>query len=228
MLSALVPSERYNLFVRLAGFFVPFGISLAVVGGIIVYAAGQPGKPETPYIVAEVRHPVSDEMLLAAKAMSQKASPFFKVKDIHGINVQIGGQGKKPQFVYFILDGCPCSIDVQPLFNRMYQRYKDKVDFIGVINVDKAKAIDYAGANTVLHPVVSDQALDIIKAFHAKQSTYHLVIRPNGTIEKLWPGYSQATLYELNTVLAKLTRTKEEPFDAAYATKKPASGCFFY
>jgi hypothetical protein len=159
--------------------------------------------------------------------MSKKTAPFFKVKDIHEIDVQIGGQGKKPQFVYFILDGCPCSLDVQPLFNRMYLRFKDKVDFIGVINVGKARGLDYAGTTTTLHPVVSDEALKIIAAYGAKQSTYSALIDPDGTILKMWPGYSQGTLHELNHLLSKAVKTKEEKFDAAYAPEKQTTGCKF-
>lgn len=191
------------------------------------YASLRPAEAAAP-IVAEVRHPVSREMLLDAAVFSEKAAPYFKLKDAHGIDVQIGGVGKKPQFVYFILDGCPCSLDAQPLFNKMYAKYKDKVDFIGVINTAKAKAIDYAGMTTTVHPIVCDPDLTIIKAFKAKESTYNALIRPDGTIEKLWPGYSQDTLHDLNRRLAKLTGEKEVAFDAAYAPTKMTSGCYFY
>jgi hypothetical protein len=219
---------------KLATFFVPLGVSLAVAGGIMVYVGLKPAsaaeldRAAMANIVNEVRHPVSDQMLLQAKSMSERAAPFFKVKDVHGIDVQIGGQGKRPQFIYFILDGCPCSLDAQPLFNRMYQRYKDKVDFIGVINAGKEKALDYAGTTTTLHPIVCSENVAINKAFTARQSTYSLVVRSDGVIEKMWPGYSQTTLHELNTVLAKLTGGKDEPFDAAYAPQKMASGCYFW
>jgi hypothetical protein len=212
---------------KLAAIFVPLGLALAVAGGLMYYAAIQPAQAAKPYIMGEVRHPVSQEMLKQASFMSKKTAPFFKVKDIHGIDVQIGGQGQKPQFVYFILDGCPCSLDVQPLFNRMYLRFKDKVDFIGVINVGKAKALDYTGTTTTLHPVVSDESLEIIRAYGAKQSTYSALIERDGTILKMWPGYSQGTLHELNRLLAKQVAAKEEKFDAAYAPNEQTTGCKF-
>jgi hypothetical protein len=212
---------------RLSAIFVPLGVALAVAGGIMYYASLQPAQAAKPYILGEVRHPVSAEMTQWAKSMSKQTAPFFKVKDIHGIDVQIGGEGKKPQFVYFILDGCPCSLDVQPLFNKMYLRFKDKVEFIGVINVGKEKGLDYAGTTTTLHPVVSDEALKIVKAYGAKQSTYSALIAPDGTILRMWPGYSQGTLHELNRLLAKAVGTKEEKFDAAYAPNEETSGCKF-
>ncbi len=215
---------------RLAFIIVPLAISLATAGGIMLYASAQPPLPKAkaPDIVAEVRHPVSEAMLLNALKMSKQTAPFYKVQDARGVDVQIGGTGSKPQFVYFILDGCPCSFDVQPLFNSLYTRYKGKVDFIGIINVGKAKALDYAGPTMLTHPIVCSEDLKIMKAFGAKQSTYSALILPDGTIAKMWPGYSQSSLHELNKMLAKLTDTKEQPFDAQYAPKEMTSGCYFY
>lgn len=222
--------------VRPAAILVPLGAALASAGIVLYYGSRQPSAivsdRTTPgekivSINNEPRHPVSPLMVREAALIARKTAPFFKLKDAHGIDIQIGGTGSKPQFIYFILEGCPCSLDAQPLFNRMYQRYKDRVDFIGVINAGKAKALDFAGETTTLHPIVCDEHLTVIKAYGAKQSTYNAVVRPDGTVERMWPGYSQSYLHELNSVLARLTGTKEEPFDAAYAPVKPASGCVF-
>jgi peroxiredoxin len=212
---------------RFAAVFVPLGVALAVAGGIMFYASLKPARAEALAIVAEVRHPVSRQMLLDASVMSEKTAPFFKLKDAHGIDVQIGGEGKRPQFVYFILLDCPCSLDAQPLFNSLYRRYKGKVDFIGIINCDKAKAIDFAGETTTLHPIVCDPDHKIVKAYGALQSTYNLVIRPDGTIVKMWPGFWRDQLQELDKTLAKLVGETSTPFDAQYAPIKKTSGCYF-
>lgn len=212
---------------KLAFVFVPLGVALAVAGGLMYYAAQRSEPQQKPYIVGEVRHEVSPAMVANAKAMSKKTAPFFKTKDAHGIDVQIGGAGKKPQFVYFILEGCPCSLDAQPLFNKMYLRYKDKVDFIGVISSPKDKALNYAGETSLLHPIVADPEKKIIAGYGIKQSTYSVLILPNGIIDTMWPGYSSPMLKELNADLAKLTNTKEVAFDTLYAPKELASGCYF-
>src|ERR1044072_7539062 len=99
-------------------------MALGVAGGLMYYAGGRSEPLEKVYIAGEVRHPINAEMVAEAKAMSKKPAPFFKVKDAHDLDVHIGRQGKKPQFVYFILDGCPCSLDAQPLYNKLYLRYK--------------------------------------------------------------------------------------------------------
>ena len=193
------------------------------------YAALKPVpiKNDFPFVESHVRHPVTEEMLMAAGKFSAKPAPFFKLKDIHGNAAQIGGAGKKPQFVYFILKGCPCSVDAQPLFNRMYARYKDKVDFIGVISSGVSDAKDYAGENNVLNAVVSDTDKKIIHAYGAKQSVYSALVGTKGEIVKIFPGYSQSMLVELNDRLAQMTGTETQPFDAALAPKQYATGCNF-
>lgn len=203
---------------------LPLGVVFATVGGIMYFASAGSGPSDDP----EIRHPVSEKMLADASMMTAKAAPYFRIKDAHGLDVQIGGAGKRPQLVYFILDGCPCSVNAQPLFNKLYLRYKDRVDFVGVINVSQSKAIDYAGQMTLLHPLVCDESLRITKAFGARQSTYNVVIRPDGMIDKLWPGYSQKTVLDLDRRLAKLTHSTDPPIDASLAPEEMASGCFFY
>ncbi len=214
---------------------VSLGALLALAGGFLRLMGSRPPKiagnaarADASVVRDEVRHPVTAAMLFDASSLTDKPGPFRMATDIHGKDLQIGGAGKRPQFIYFILDGCPCSLDAQPLFNRLYRRFQGKVDFIGIINVGKARAIDYSGANTVLHPIVADEKLDLMRAFHARQSTYNLIVRPDGAIEKMWPGYSQATLAEVNSRLAQLTNTKAEAFDASLAPKKMDSGCYFY
>ncbi|MFI5384634.1 MAG: TlpA family protein disulfide reductase [Fimbriimonadales bacterium] len=212
---------------RLAAILVTLGVAFAAAGGIMTYVALEPKSGAPANSVPEVRHPVSSQMLLEASRMSERASPLFKLEDAHGIPVQLGGSGAKPQFVYFILEGCPCSLDAQPLFNALYRRYKDKVDFIGVINAGKATALDYAGQTTTLHPIVCDPDLRLIRAFGVKQSTYNLIVRSDGLVDHMWPGYSRDILRQINARLAKLTGTPETPFDASVAPETPASGCYF-
>jgi len=174
------------------------------------------------------RHPVTNEMLYSASCQSDKVAPFFKLQDVHGSPVQLGGAGARPQFVYFILDGCPCSVNAQPLFNELYQRFNGKVDFVAVTNADPSQAIDYAGATTVLHPIVSDPKLDIMKAYGARESTYNFIIRPDGRIDRMWPGYSQDILRSINARLAQMLGEKPQPIDVSLASTDKLSGCFFY
>lgn len=207
---------------------VPLALALASAGAVMLYVAQKPEAP-VPIISSDfhVRHPVTEAMIRETGEMKAKPAPFFKLEDVHGIPVQLGGAGKKPQFVYFVLKGCPCSIEAQPLFNKMYDRYKDKVDFIAVMSSKPAEVKNYAGEMTVLGPMVSDPDLKIVKAYGAVASVYSALVKPNGAIEKMYPGYSVSMLTELNEKLAQMTETKLEKFDASLAPKEYASGCAF-
>lgn len=213
---------------KLAAVLVPIALVLAFAGALM-YRAGTARTASTSDLVAatKVRHPVTESMLKATGAMSRRAAPYFKVQDAHGKPVQIGGSGNRPQFVYFILKGCPCSIEAQLYFNRVYDRFHGRADVIGVINTDRGGALDFAGQSSVLGPIVADEPLTIIHAFGAKESTYSALIGADGTIEKMWPGYSAGMLQDLNVRLAKSTHVEATPLDVRYAPPKLESGCFF-
>jgi len=183
---------------------------------------------DAAHITVLPRHPVTPAMLADTSIESQKLAPYLKLTDIHGKSVQIGGAGPRPQFVYFVLDGCPCSVNAQPLFNELYRQFGDKVDFVAITNADRARAIDYAGTTTVLHPMVSDPGLDVMKAYGARESTYNVIVRPDGRIDRMWPGYSQDILKDIEARLARLVGEKSQPIDLSLAPKDKLSGCFFY
>ncbi len=57
-------------------------------------------------------------MLKNTEAMAREAAASFSRSDVKGNPATISGHElARPQFVLFILDGCPCSIDAQPIFN---------------------------------------------------------------------------------------------------------------
>lgn len=212
---------------KLAAVLIPIAIVLAFAGALMYRAGTTRAAGSTDGLITRVRHPVTEAMLRATWAMSRKSAPYFKVQDAHGKPVQIGGSGTRPQFIYFILKGCPCSIEAQLYFNRVYDRFHDQADVIGVINTDGPEALDFAGESSVLGPIVADKPLTIIHAFGAKESTYSVLIGADGTIEKMWPGYSSGMLEDLNARLSKMTHAKARPLDVRFAPPKLESGCFF-
>lgn len=207
---------------------VPLALALASAGAVMFYVAQKPQQqPDVITSDFHVRHPVTAEMIRATGAKSAKPAPFFKLDDVHGLPVQLGGAGKKPQFVYFVLKGCPCSIESQPLFNQLYLKFKGKVDIIAVMSSKPADVKDYAGEMNVLAPIISDPDKKIIKSYGAIASVYSALVTPDGAIEKMYPGISKAMLKELNSKLEKMTATTPVPFDTTLAPDEYASGCTF-
>jgi peroxiredoxin len=213
---------------RLFWIALPAGLALASAGGLLMLAAQGPhyGGPQLTKV--PVRHDVTKDMVVATDAQSKKVAAAFELKDIEGRSVAIApANGERPQFLYFVLDGCPCSFDAEPLFHRLYERYKGKVDFISITDGDEKKARDWNGQMLVPYTLISDPSLEVVRAYKARASVYSVLITKDGRIERMWPGYSQGILAEQNALMAKLSGVKEEPFDAQYAPVEKATGCNF-
>lgn len=204
----------------------------AVIGvaGLMMYVNAKPvTKPNDLGIdfTQPPEHPVTPKMTLDADKMAQKDAPQFARSGVRGENIYLGKPLERPQFVLFILDGCPCSIDAQPLFNAFAKHWKGKVDFVGVIDSEPKKARTWTSDYRAAFPVISDSKKEIIKAYGAKQSVYCTLISTEGKIVKFWPGYSLGLMKEMNSMIAKELAVPTKPFDAQYAPVDATSGCYF-
>lgn len=211
---------------------VGFAAALGMVSlGLVGCAEAPPPEPRAanPVEAAKPKHPVTKEMWQDAEKAAGQPAPLFEATDANGASHSLASlTGDKPLVLYFIKDGCPCSNDVEPLYQRMAAKYGDKVRFAGVINGDADVAKAWLAKMETPYPVLLDPEIKVVKEYKADRSVYLLVIGPDGNIVRMWPGYSQTMLSELNATLAKMTGTEETPFDAAYAPKEPTSGCSFY
>lgn len=207
---------------------LPAGLALASGGGLMLLLANRPHTSGPTFEVGQVRHLVTPEMSQGAKAQMKKVATGFATKDYEGKPVAIAPPHMdRPQFVYFVLDGCPCSFDAEPIFHRLAKRYEGKIDFVSVTNGDVQKARDWSVQMLVPYPVVPDPNKEIIGAYAAKSSVYSALITKDGHIAKMWPGYSQSIIKDQNALMAKLSGEKEVPFDAEYAPVENATGCAF-
>ena len=208
---------------------VPAGLAFASAGGLMLLLANQ-GHTSGPTINLReaVEHPVTAEMTRETDAKAAKVATAFAVQDFEGKPVTIApANGERPQFLYFVLDGCPCSYDAEPLMQRLSKRYKGKIDFVTVTNAETQKAREWSVQMLVPYPVISDAKKEIIDAYGAKSSVYSVLISKDGKIVKMWPGYSKDILAEQNKMMAKVAGVKETPFDAQYAPVERATGCAF-
>lgn len=213
-------------------FAVP--IVFAGLAGAAVWAfrpSGPPKPSEAELIRAGIdpaefertRHYVTAQMELETKAQANRIAPPFSRIDDYGKSVQVG-PGDRPQMVLFIKKGCPCSIDAQPLFNRLAIKFRKGVQFVGVI--DKG-AKDFSTQSSVVFPIVEEPSKKLMKAWDARASVYCALVARNGHIVKMWPGYSASWLKEMNALLSKASGMKETPFDPQYAPLEKTSGCPF-
>ena len=176
-----------------------------------------------PAEFGRVHHDVTAQMELETKAQTNRLAPAFDRKDSYGHEVRVGALDR-PQFVLFIKKGCPCSFDAQPLMNKLARKFKDKVEFVGVIDKEGQ---DFATQLQVAFPVIEEPSKGLMRAYDARASVYSALVARNGHIVKMWPGYSARWLKEMNDLMAKASATKPTPFDPEYAPKEKASGCPF-
>lgn len=173
------------------------------------------------------RHPVTAEMASSVQNLNRKVGKFFKLPDTTGKPVLIGGQGPKPQFLYFVKKGCPCSFEAEPILQGLYRHFGGKIDFIAVTDAEFADAKKWATDLKVPYPVVTNPKLDVMESYQAPASVYSSLLDQSGLIVKRWAGYSQDYIREMNEEMSKLIGEPLTPFDSTYAPKKRTSGCSY-
>lgn len=208
---------------------MPLSIILAGAGvAMLITGAKKRVPPEAPEYTGP-KHPVSAEMATESAAWTAKKAPEITLTTAEGKPWSLHKTlNKKPAFVYFVLDGCPCSIDAEPLYHRLYNNYKDQIDFVGVISSDQKVAADWVKSNRTPYTMLVDKESKIAKQYKASRSVYSALIAQDGTVVKMWPGYSKDMLTEANKLMAKTAGVDEKPYDPAYAPKELSSGCELY
>ncbi|MEZ0325682.1 MAG: peroxiredoxin family protein, partial [Fimbriimonas sp.] len=189
---------------RLFWIGLPAGLALAAAGLLLLREGQGPHILNEEVISGQPRHPVTLAMRQETGSKSAKVAPAFSVKDSQGREVVLGSPGAdRPQFLYFVLEGCPCSFEAEPLFHDLANRFQGQVDFVSITDASLLKAKKWDVQMLVPYSVVPDPRKEIIKAYGAKNSVYSALVSRQGKIVKMWPGYSVDLLQDMNKQLAK-------------------------
>ena len=135
--------------------------------------------------------------------------------------------GVRPLVLVFIRRDCPCSAGFEPFFHRIAARYRDVAEFSGVIDAGADAAFAHATANKTPYQVLADPDRAIIDRFEAKNGGYVALLRPDGTIDTLWPGCSSERMRELGRRIAELGAVTERSIDVAGMPGVLTTGCPF-
>lgn len=210
-------------------YFITIPLSLALAGaGLLFYMRSQMAFGDQPILGNAPKHPVSEVMRQLAEQEKNKQAPEFLLSDLDGKKwgrqeIQEG----KPTFFYFVQNGCPCSVDVEPLFRALHKHLGGNVKFVPIIDSEPEKAKVWAEQNAVEYTMLCSPDTAAMRAYKAPQSVYSTLVDANGAIVKQWPGYSQRLLADMNAVMSKVAGIEVKPFDSAYAPKEDSSGCAF-
>lgn len=174
------------------------------------------------------RHPVTDPMWKNARAVAGKPAPNFTLQDLNSKDWTLSVATKEaPVVLVFTKDGCPCSIESQPFFNSIASNYAGTAKFVGVIDADKIVASKYRDDFKVPYEMILAGDGSVFTAYRSLQSVYTTLITKGGIVKKQWPGYSSATLVELNELLSQETGKPAAKLDLTMAPSLISSGCFF-
>jgi peroxiredoxin len=216
--------------------YLPWAI-VTTLGALAMglWAAGAFGvtRPPTARAAADSnhlqeKHYVTPRQLADSNAMIHRAVDAVSAEGADGHSVGWGEiSGRRPVVLVFIKDGCPCSAEFEPFFQRVERLYRDAVHFAGVIDAEAARARRYAAEQHVPYPVLADPQRRIIGCLRAENGGYFVLLTPQGVIDGLWPGCSAEGMRELGRRIAKLAHLEERPLDLTGMPGPLTTGCPF-
>jgi hypothetical protein len=192
-------------------------------------STGSKGEPcEGVLRLAAPKHYVTPSQLAASNAMVRRVVDDFAVTSAGGQRLDWPAlSGGEAVVVVFVKNGCPCSVEFEPYFHRLFEAYRDTTRFIGVIDGDPSTARRYAETNSVPYPVIADPEKRLIGRFEARNGGYAALLAPEGTVVGFWPGFSQGAMSDLGRRISVLARVAERPIDTAGLPRNLTTGCPF-
>jgi len=211
---------------------------LVAVSAVIAWAIlGWLGEPKTettasrpsrqPRPSAE-NHYVTPTRLLASGAIADRAVPAISATASDGTLFQWPGvHPRRPLVLVFLRRDCPCSAQFEPFFHRLAAQYADIAEFAGVIDAGADVARAYATNNKSPYQILADPDRTLIDHLEAKNGGYIALLRPEGVVDALWPGYSAEMMRELGRRIAVLGGVSERSVDVAGMPGAITTGCPF-
>lgn len=161
-----------------------------LIGGVIVAVAGLllwgglSGKQAPSAGTASVND------ALSANSAKANPAPDFTLSKLGGGTITLSEfRGKKPVVVDFWASWCPnCRRDM-PNLNRFYEKYKDRVEVIGVNLQEKESTVkNFIASRGISFPIALDPSGHASNAFGIQYTNTHFLIDINGNLVRTIPG----------------------------------------
>lgn len=155
---------------------------------------------------------------LEKSALETKApAPAFSAKGSDGKthSLETLTKGDTTVVLYFIGHTCPVNQKAISYYNNVAKANKGskKVKFIGVIDTDEEGFKRWNAKQKVPYTVVFDPKLEIIRSYKAQRSPWVVVVGGDKNVDAIQTGYSQKSLSDLNTMMAKIEGKKAKEVD---------------
>lgn len=212
---------------KIKAWFITVPVSFVLVGmSFILYKAvtanQQPG-------MNPVRHPTEEKWTQDGRKHEALPSTDFSGTDGFDQTIKFSEyRNGKPAVVVFQLFDCPCSIESQPLFNQLHISYQQWVKFVGIVQGPLKNAKFFVQENQCSFPILGGVSDDVIRAYGAERSVYSALVNPDGSIFKIYAGYSREMANEVGDWCAKFSNKTPAKLDLAIVPDRMASGCEFF
>src|SRR3989344_2703977 len=152
-----------------------------VVAGLLIF--GRLNSNNTPSAgTASVQNSIS--------VGSTHTAPDFTLQKLGGGTISLSDfRGKKPVVVDFWASWCPnCRRDM-PNLNRFYEKYKDKVEVIGVnLQENESTVRDFIASRGISFPIALDPRGQASRAYGIQYTNTHVLIDRAGNLVRIIPG----------------------------------------
>ena len=228
------------------GSFILLGLGLGIIGGCQTSGSTPSAKlpvrsPLDPNLGVEdgkaanslplrdqKDHPVTEEMTQAAKSLAATKAPEFSLPDGTGkLHTLASLQQGKPALIFFIEKECPCCLGAKFFVDRLAGIHKDTAVVFAVINATGETAEEWRQATRPKFLVLEDPDQVAISAYAAERGVYTVIVAPDGTINKAYPGYSRDAVDDMSRRLSRLAGVQERPYISPAAPERMTSGCLF-
>jgi peroxiredoxin len=172
-----------------------------LIGGVLVLVAGLliagrfSGGGAPANNTASIHSNIS-----ASDSSSKNLAPDFILENLNGGTITLSEfRGKKPVIVDFWASWCPnCRRDM-PQLNGFYEKYKDKIEVIGVNLQEKESTVkNFIESHGISFPIALDPSGQASNAYGIRYTNTHFLIDTDGNLVRTIAGdISEADIVSL-------------------------------
>ena len=163
-------------------------IGALIIGVIIIIFAI---RPENKVNSENVSSTSSTKIVDVVKNSSNtQTAPDFSLQRLGGGTITLAEyKGRKPVVLDFWATWCPnCKRDM-PKLSALYEKYKDKVEVIGINLHEDSSLVQKTISNWgITFPIALDPNDQASRAYGVRYTNFHVLIDIDGNVEKAVPG----------------------------------------
>jgi len=125
-----------------------------------------------------------------SQTSTKEKAPDFSLELLSGGTITLAEyNGEKPVILDFWASWCPnCRRDM-PRLNRWYEKYKDRVEVIGINLQENPSVVErYVSSTGISFPIALDPRGSASRAYGVRYTNFHVLIDKDGNVVRVVPG----------------------------------------